>query len=679
MARRKAPRHPFRSLVPVLAGIGSAGFASLAAAQDFGSYPGYQPEHGWLYYLGIVALSAIAGALFGAFLSDKAKPFRRILWLVMIGIGLLVALVLSWTARDVIAFLVGFIVAHRLLAIVKKRGARARDTTFGSAEWATLAHLQERNVIGDEGFFLGLFDDPSAERLHYTGDRHLLTVAPTRSGKGTSTIVPNLLTYQGSALVIDPKGENARMTALRRGDGNNNGIPGMKQQVHVVDPWAITGLPVSRFNPLDWIASDEVNSSENAMMLADSIVIPRGGNADPFWDEEAKALLMGLILFVASDQDEDGKRTLGRVRDIIVSDFDQLSEVLGRMAVHPNPIAQSTAARTVSKDEKMRSGVLASLQSHTHFLDSPAIRANLSASDFKFEDLKTSKMTVYLVLPADRLDTFGRWLRVLVQQAITVNARNIEHTPDKPILFMLDEMSALGKLSMVEQAYGLMAGFGMQLWGIVQDLAQLERIYDKGWETFIGNSGVLQYFGSRDHRTAEYFSKLCGVTTMEKFSFTAALADAFSSTSGTSSGQGGLGSNSSTTRGTTNTHSTTRDVVQRHLAYPDELMVMREARQLILIENYNPIRGKRLSWLEDPKRRELGINLRAPAPLRQLPEPMVKIPELVAPIPGPVVPEPVAAAPILPPVFCTKCGLRHEDATCPRCGAARRSGSLASA
>jgi type IV secretion system protein VirD4 len=217
---------------------------------------------------------------------------------------------------------------------------------------------------------------------------------------------------------------------------------------------------------------------------------------------------------------------------------------------------------------------------------------------------------------------------------------------------LLDEMSALGRLSMVEQAYGLMAGFGMQLWGIVQDLSQLERIYDKGWETFIGNSGVLQYFGSRDHRTAEYFSKLCGVTTMEKFSITAAIAEAFSFTSGSNN-------SSSTTRGTTTTHSTTRDVVQRHLAYPDELMVMREGKELVFVENFNPIQARRLSWLEDPKLRTLGINLRQPP----------QVPRSVAP---------VAATPNFPPVFCTKCGKRHEEAACPTCGA-KRSGALAPA
>jgi type IV secretion system protein VirD4 len=518
----------------VIAGLG---FTATADAQDFSGLPGFPPEHGRLYYLGMVVLYAVMGTLVGALFSDKAKPFRRILWIVLGVVILLAAIYYSWTASNILAFIVGFAVAYKLLAIAKAAASRrARDTTFGSAEWATLTHLQEKDLIGDQGFFLGLFEDTPSP-LHYTGDRHLLTVAPTRSGKGIATIVPNLLTYEGSALVIDPKGENARMTAPRRGDGDSAaGIPGMKQKVYTVDPWSITGQPIARFNPLDWIVSDEANSSENAMMLADSIVTPREGKADPFWDEEAKALLMGFILFVALDHDEDGKRTLGRVRDIIVSDFDQLSQVLGRMAVHPHPIVQTTAARTITKEEKMRSGVLASLQSHTHFLDSPAIRDNLSGSDFKFEDLKTTKMTVYLVLPADRLDTFGRWLRLLVQQAITVNARNIEHTPDKPILFLLDEMSALGRLSMVEQAYGLMAGFGMQLWGIVQDLSQLERIYDKGWETFIGNSGVLQYFGSRDHRTAEYFSKLCGVTTMEKFSFSYAIARALSFTSGSSSG-----------------------------------------------------------------------------------------------------------------------------------------------
>jgi len=433
-----------------------------------------------------------------------------------------------------------------------------------------------------------------------------------------ASIIPNLLTYEGSALIVDPKGENAMITGLRRGQGSTAfRVPGMGQTVHVVDPWGITGMAASRFNPLDWLQPDDPDISENALLLADSIVVQRSGSSDPFWDEEAKALLMGLVLYVALDEEEKDNRTLGRVRDIITSSEEKFNEVLVRMVNHTNPLVISTAARTAGKEPKLRSNMLAALQSHTHFLDSPRIRESLSVSDFRFETLKTSPMTVYLVLPADRLATFGRWLRLLVQQAITVNARNIAVMPDRPILFLLDEMAALGRLTIVEQAYGLMAGFGVQLWGIVQDLSQLERIYDKGWKTFIGNSGVLQYFGSRDQKTAEYFSKLCGVTTVQKFSFTRAITQAIGSAwSSTTSyrQQGGGSSTSGGSQTISYSNSYAFDVVLRQLAFPDELMVLRDDRQVVFIENFHPIPGKKIRWYDHEVLKDLGISLHARSP-----------------------------------------------------------------
>jgi len=551
-------------------------------------------------------IAAALGALMGAFFSQKLRKFRKWLLLAMVGLGLLLAVVGSPALGNVAFFIAGFIGAYYFLreAVARIQKKREKITTFGSAEWADLEHLQQNGLIGSEGFVLGSFEENGQKHpLQYKGDRHLLTVAPTRAGKGVSSIIPNLLTYEGSVIVIDPKGENARITKDRRGAGNpSRNIAGMGQDVHVIDPWGITGFEASHFNPLDWLKADVENISENAMILADSMVPQRASMLEPFWDEEAKALLMGILLHVALADKEEGKRNLGRVRDIICLGGTDFKDFLLEMRQSSNSIIVSTAERTLFKDEKLRSNVLSSLQSHTHFLDSPRIRESLASSDLRFEDLKTKKMTVYLVLPADRLDAFGRWLRLLIQQAITVNARNIETKPDKPILFILDEMAALNRLTMVEQAYGLMAGFGMQLWGIVQDLSQLEKIYGKGWETFIGNSGVLQYFGSRDHKTAEYFSKLCGVTTIVKTSITNALARAFSS----STGQGGGSSSNSTTH----SDSTTLDVAQRNLAYPDELMVLRKNQQLILVENFNPIAGKKVTWFEDEKLKSLGISLK---------------------------------------------------------------------
>jgi len=239
----------------------------------------------------------------------------------------------------------------------------------------------------------------------------------------------------------------------------------------------------------------------------------------------------------------------------------------------------------MQKEEKLLSNVLATVQSHTNMLDSPRIRESLSGSDLRFDDLKIAATTIYLILPADRLDTYGRWLRLLVQQALVVNARNIDVKPERPILFLLDEMAALGRLAMVEQAYGLMAGFGMQLWGIVQDLSQLKRLYGDGWETFVGNSGVLQYFGSRDRMTAEYFSALCGVTTVWN------ISTAISHATGGDS------------------ESTTTSATQRSLAFPDELMTMRGERQLLLVESGYPIKAIKRPWFNDPELVPVGTVL----------------------------------------------------------------------
>ena len=127
----------------------------------------------------------------------------------------------------------------------------------------------------------------------------------------------------------------------------------MNQTVHVVDPWGINSLPVSRFNPFDWLNPEDEDINENAMMLADSIVVPGAGHQDTFWDEEAKALLMGLLLYVAIDEQEQGTGTRGRVRDIICLDKDGFKDVMVQMTGNENRIISSTAERTLAKEEKL--------------------------------------------------------------------------------------------------------------------------------------------------------------------------------------------------------------------------------------------------------------------------------------------------------------------------------------
>lgn len=482
------------------------------------------------------------------------------------------------------ASLLVLVVLLKLLGSLFGFGLGGPDFVFGSAQFATPAHAEAMGLVGSTGIRLGYLRNPNVTQrekeaeeglrrpIHYTGQRHLLTVAPTRAGKGVSTIIPNLLTYPGSAIIIDPKGENASITYDRRAKIG---------RAFVLDPWGITGKPVAKFNPLDLLTADSPTLIEDALLIADALVVHEGGDSS-FWSDEARALIMGFLLHIATSPSEAETRTLGRLRDILTSTPDELAEIGMAMAESDHPVVVSSAARLVSKSENERSGVLSTAQQNTHFLESPALRQNLATSDFRFADLKgDTPASVYIVLPVDRLTTYNRWLRMLIALGIADLARN-PAKPARPVLFMLDEFAQLGRLKIIEDAYGLMAGLGIQLHAIVQDLSQMERLYERGWQTFIGNAGAIQIFGTRDLHTAEYISKMIGVTTRSVRS------------TSSSTGQGGGSS------------STSWSPTQRPLVFPDELMRMDRNAQILLIENANPVLGDKTLWYEDEELKALA-------------------------------------------------------------------------
>jgi len=501
------------------------------------------------------------------------------------------------SSASFLAFFLGFAVG---VAVISKLFIKVEPKTqlsdiFGSSRWATLSDLKSWGLLGKldqgDGLFLGE-EVETGTPIVYRGDMHALTVAPTRTGKGATAIIPNLLRSKGSILVIDPKGENARRTAARRKAGG--------QDVHIVDPWKVSteadrygagadAALLARFNPLDALDPDDPDLATDAMMLADALVV--SSEREPFWTDEAKAMIYGFILYVVTDPHEEGQRTLGRVREILclppATEFDDeglagtLDEIVIRMAFSDHPLVQASAHRLSQKDKRERSNVTSTAQSNTHFLDSPVIRDSLSRSDFSFGDLKREAASVYLVLPLDRLPSFNRWLRLLITAAM-IDLTRTPAKPDKePVRVILDEFAALEKLKSVETAFGTMAGLGVQLWVITQDFSQLMRLYgDKGWQTFVSNSGVFQYFGSRDYETAKYAENLTGLTTLKKRSVSM----------GWSRGGGAGGSSFSSNDGIS------IDDVQRPLAYADEMMTLHRDLQVLFVENRYPIVAKKHWW-----------------------------------------------------------------------------------
>jgi type IV secretion system protein VirD4 len=264
------------------------------------------------------------------------------------------------------------------------------------------------------------------------------------------------------------------------------------------------------------------------------------------------------------------------VREHLTGAPNDFAALLARMqgtAAAGNLIARA-ANRHVGKSDREAAGVLSTAQRHTHFLDSPRMIAVLGRSDFSFADLKSSVASVFLVLPPDRLATYARWLRLMLTQSLQDMART-PALPGAPVLYLLDEFAALGRLAPVEQAMGLMAGYGVQLWPIVQDVHQLRATYGQRAGTFLSNAGVLQVFGVNDHESARLVSDLLGQGTIVFETVSRAL----------DSDQTGI--------------SYSGQHVGRPLLTPDEVRNLPENRSLLFLAGRRPVQAQKLQYYAD--------------------------------------------------------------------------------
>ena len=453
--------------------------------------------------------------------------------------------------------------------------------SHGSARFANrkeLKKLERGKGQEDAGLLIGR--NPHTGRLlRYDGPAHLITLAPTRAGKGVGTVIPNLLAAERSVLVIDPKGENARIAGeARRRFGT----------VHVLDPFEVSGHPSAAYNPLDRLTPDSLDLGEDAASLTEALVMdPPGQVTEAHWNEEAKAILGGLIMFCVCHEDRD-RRSLATVREYLTLPPEKLRALLELMqdSDEAGGLIARAANRFLGKADREAASVLSNAQRHTHFLDSPRIAKCLARSDFAFSDLRHRITSVFLVLPPNRMDAYSRWLRLLVSQALqdiardaealttTTGAQSVPQRLRTPTLFLLDEFAALGRLEAVERAMGLMAGYGLQLWPILQDMSQLKDLYGERAGTFIANAGVQQVFGVNDFETAKWLSQMIGQETagFQTDSFKPGDGPSFSN-----------------------------NLTGRDLLTPDEIMQLPPDRQLLRVQGQATAIAQKLRYYADPE------------------------------------------------------------------------------
>ena len=464
----------------------------------------------------VAALLAAVGA-WAVSLGPLFAPYRVVLWAHRY--ERLPALA-PITQHGLVAAGVALVVIWGLMLAARPgRQPAAASVSHGSARWG-----DARALCGADGLLVGRLPDAETDRrerrhaeaplLRYARDGHLLTVAPTRSGKGVGCVIPNLLTHPGSVVVTDPKGENCAVTARAR--------RAMGHAVYVLDPFgAVDEVPAftssAAVNPLDLIDPRSPDALDDARMLAEMLVVPasRGGD-QAFWDEEARALLTGLILHVATAAPPE-LRNLPHVRELLTLPPEPFQVVLDDMLASDacDGLVARAAARLAQKAERERSSVISAAQSHTHFLDSPRMARVLGETTVPLDALRAAPTSVYLVLPPARLESYARWLRLMIGCALTAVTRRPPAPGAPRALFLLDEFAHLGRMQPVERDIGLAAGYGVTFWLLLQDLAQLRATYPDRWATFLANCEVLQAFGTNDWDTAEHLSKLTGEATIQ--------------------------------------------------------------------------------------------------------------------------------------------------------------------
>jgi type IV secretion system protein VirD4 len=385
---------------------------------------------------------------------------------------------------------------------------RAREAnhaiTYGSARWATSHEIRGANLLHSEGVVLGNWH---RDYLRHDGPEHVLCFAPTRSGKGVGLVVPTLLTWPGSAIVHDIKGENWTLTA---------GWRARFGRVLLFDP---TNADSAAYNPLLEVRRGE-REVRDVQNIADILVDPEGAlERRNHWEKTSHSLLVGTILHVLYAEPDktlagvanflsDPRRTIEKTLQAMMS-----APHLGSAGVHP--VVASAARELLNKSENERSGVLSTAMSFLGLYRDPVVARVTRQCDWRIGDLVQNKRpaTLYLVVPPSDINRTKPLIRLMLNQIGRRLTEQLE--PDHRhhrLLLMLDEFPALGRLDFFESALAFMAGYGLKAFLIAQSLNQIEKAYGQN-NSILDNCHVRVSFATNDERTAKRISDALGIAT----------------------------------------------------------------------------------------------------------------------------------------------------------------------
>jgi type IV secretion system protein VirD4 len=403
-----------------------------------------------------------------------------------------------------------------------------------------------------------------------------MAFAPTRSGKGVGLVVPTLLSWTGSAVIHDIKGENWRLTSRWRSTFSH---------CHLFDP---TNPESTRFNPLLEVRRGE-NEVRDVQNIVDILVDPEGSlERRNHWEKTGHALLVGVILHVLYAEEE---KTLANVARFLSDPSRTIDRTLRIMMTtnhigtkeHPaaHPVVAEAAREVLNKAENERSGVLSTAMSLLGLYRDPVVARVTAMSDFRIADLVDPKRptSLYLVVPPSDIGRTKPLVRLILNQ---IGRRLTETLPTSSqkrpqVLMMLDEFPALGRLDFFESALAFMAGYGIRAYLIAQSLNQIEKAYGPN-NAVLDNCHVRIAFAANDERTAKRISDALGTATEQRAQKNYAghrLSPWLSHMM------------------------VSRQETSRPLLTPGEVMQLPSDEEIVMISGQPPIRAKKLRYYAD--------------------------------------------------------------------------------
>jgi type IV secretion system protein VirD4 len=451
--------------------------------------------------------------------------------------------------------------------------------------------VYNKNNNTNHKVYVGAWLDPKTFETHYLrhqGPEHILAFAPTRSGKGVGLVIPSLLSWTGSVVIHDIKGENWSLTSGWRKEV----LGGICLKF---DPAGSMGDSVC-FNPLEEIRLGTIYEVKDVQNIASMIVDPDGKGLNDHWAKTGFSLLVGTIIHVLYA--EKDKTLRGVVSYLSNPNFKNLEDIFINMinTVHDpqniynwndyqdnktntHPLVAACAKDMLNKSENERSGVLSTAMSFLNIYRDPIVAKNTSKSEFKIRDLMHHQkpVSLYIIAPPSDKDRLKPLFRLLINQIIRTLTENIDPY-NHPLLLMIDEFASLGKLDIVAESLSFIAGYGLKAYLITQDLSQIYSAYGRD-ESIIANCHIRVAFAPNKLETAQVLSNMLGQMTIlkEHQSQSGKKSDFY-----------------------LNHISKSEQFYQRPLLTPDEVMRLDKDDALVFVSGHRPILAKKIKYYQDP-------------------------------------------------------------------------------